>query len=289
MIMRKYHKYVDNQHNMRWGVEQRLEFIDFQLYWEGKINRGDLRKIFGISNPQASADFSKYIDMAPKNMDYDRSAKCYFATPNFKPILIEPKAEQYLYRLRLDSEIFPKRESIIEILELPERRIESEVLRKIINAIRYKKALEIEYQSMSRPESTLRWITPHAFGFDGLRWHVRSYCHIDDKFKDFHLGRIISVIDTKNHNIDVSSDKQWYQIIMVKIGPHPGLTDGQKKIIERDYGMKNGVATIKVRAAFVFYLVCMLHLEKGDIERAARSQQIVLLNREEVERRAFQG
>src|SRR4030042_6041184 len=111
--MKKYHKYSENQLNMRWGVEQRLEFIDFKLYWEGEINRRDLRENYGISNPQASADLSKYIEMAPMNMDYDRSAKYYFATPNFKPILILPDAEQYLYRLRLDSEIIQKTDSII--------------------------------------------------------------------------------------------------------------------------------------------------------------------------------
>jgi hypothetical protein len=282
--MKKYHNYPENWEKMRWGVEQRLEFIDYKLYWEGEINRRDLGKTFGISNPQASADISKYIEMAPMNIDYDRSAKCYFATPNFKPILIKPNAEHYLYQLSLDTELIHKKDSIIGILELPERQIESEILRKIVNAIRNRKGLKIEYQSMSRPESTLRWITPHAFGFDGLRWHVRSYCHIDDKFKDFHLGRIISIIDTKNHDIEVSSDKKWHQFITVKIGPHPGLTDGQKKIIERDYGMKDGIARIKVRAAFVHYLICMLRLEKGDLERPPRSQQIVLLNREEVEK-----
>jgi len=282
--MIKYYKYTEYQGNLRWGIEQRLEFIDFQLYWEGEINRGDLRKYFGISNPQASADLSKYIEMAPMNMDYDRSAKCYFATPNFKPIIISPDAEQYLYHLRLDSEIIQKTDSIIGIMELPERRIEPEVLRKIINSIRYRKALQIEYQSMSRPDSTLRWITPHALGFDGLRWHVRSYCHIDNKFKDFHLGRIISIIDKKNHIIDASSDEKWHQFISVKIGPHSGLSEGQKKIIERDYGMKDGIAVIKVRAAFVFYLIRILRLEKGDIERPAKSQQIVLLNREEIEK-----
>ena len=25
--------------NLRWGVEQRLEFIEFRLFWEGGINR----------------------------------------------------------------------------------------------------------------------------------------------------------------------------------------------------------------------------------------------------------
>jgi hypothetical protein len=30
---------------------------------------------------------------------------------------------------------------------------------------------------LSRPEPTWRRTSPHAFGNDGRRWHVRAYCH----------------------------------------------------------------------------------------------------------------
>ena len=40
----------------RWSVGQRLEFIDFRLFWEGHVNRGDLVSFFGVSVPQASSD-----------------------------------------------------------------------------------------------------------------------------------------------------------------------------------------------------------------------------------------
>jgi predicted DNA-binding transcriptional regulator YafY len=59
------------------------------------------------------------------------------------------------------------------------------------------RSVEIFYQSMNRtrPEPIWRRITPHAFGHDGLRWHVRAYCHIDSKFKDFILSRTFKVRD----------------------------------------------------------------------------------------------
>jgi predicted DNA-binding transcriptional regulator YafY len=34
-------------------------------------------------------------------------------------------------------------------------------------------------------------LTPHAFGYDGFRWHTRAFCHTDRKFKDFLLPRIL--------------------------------------------------------------------------------------------------
>ena len=62
---------------LRWGVEQRLEFIEFRLFWEGAINRSDLVDQFGVSVPQASNDLRRYQEIAPCNMVYDKSAKRY--------------------------------------------------------------------------------------------------------------------------------------------------------------------------------------------------------------------
>lgn len=280
---------VDRE-TLSWSAERRVEFIDYRLFWEGRINRGDLTRTFGISNPQATADLTRYLEMAPGNMDYDRSAKYYFATPHFKPVLITPDAEQYLLQLRSEASAVMRKDMAIEDLEpvvqavrMPMRSIEPRVLRQLLNAIRSGKALEIEYQSMNRPDVTTRWITPHALAFDGFRWHVRAYCHEHENFRDFLLGRILSVGVQKPGTIDSSLDAVWHRYVTLKIGPHPGLTEAQKRIIERDYGMTNGVATIEVRAALVFYLIWGLRLEAGDLERPAKSQQIVLLNRDEIE------
>ena len=89
---------------MRWGVERRLEFIDFRLYWEGRINRKDLTEFFSIYVPQASADLRKYQEKAPNNIEYDKSGKFYFATANFKPVFISPDSSDYLAQLRLISD-----------------------------------------------------------------------------------------------------------------------------------------------------------------------------------------
>ena len=40
--------------DLRWGVECRLEFIEFQLFWEEQLNRSDLIEMFGIPVQQAS-------------------------------------------------------------------------------------------------------------------------------------------------------------------------------------------------------------------------------------------
>ena len=86
--------------DLRWGVEQRLEFIEFRLFWEGHVNRGDLMSAFGVSVNQASTDLNRYIGMAPENMQYDKSARAYVRGAAFAPLYLKPDASRYLAQLR---------------------------------------------------------------------------------------------------------------------------------------------------------------------------------------------
>lgn len=274
---------------MRWGIERRLAFIDFRLYWEGRINRKDLTGFFGISVPQASADLRKYQEKAPDNIEYDKSGKFYFATKKFKPGFISPDSSDYLAQLRLISNgILKEDESFIgniphfDGIPNPARIIDPEILRKVLNAINTKMALKIKYQSMSRPEPMWRVVVPHTLAYDGFRWHIRAFCYVRKMFRDFLLGRIMMVKDHKPDEIDASKDTLWHQFIEAKIAPHPGLTETQKGTIERDYGMENRIGTIKVRASLYFYLERHLGLDEGCESRPPHEQQIVLVNRAEI-------
>ena len=86
----------NDKSDLRWGVEQRLEFIEFRLFWEGHVNRIDLMDQFGVSVNQASMDLNRYIGFAPDNMVYDKSARTYVRGPGFKPQFLEPDASRYL-------------------------------------------------------------------------------------------------------------------------------------------------------------------------------------------------
>lgn len=82
-----------------WSQERRLEFIDFRLLWEGRLNRADLTTFFRISVPQASLDLAKYQEVAPNNMVYDRTQKAYITTPDFKPVFTSFDSNHYLNEL----------------------------------------------------------------------------------------------------------------------------------------------------------------------------------------------
>jgi hypothetical protein len=270
---------------LRWGVEQRLEFIEFRLFWEGGVNRSDIIDMFNVSVPQASKDLTLYQERAPQNMIYDKSAKRYVASASFEPRFLSPDPDRYLSQLRLVSDgtldrahawigQFPVFDSVPSLA----RGLKTATVRTIISAINRSEAIEVKYQSLSRPEPRWRWITPHALGFDGFRWHARAFCEIDRKFKDFLLSRILKIRGTRPGDITPDADAEWNDLVTLEISPHPGLTDDQKTVIALDYGMRGGKAQIKVRKALLYYTLKRLGLDTDPAARAPQDQQIVLLS-----------
>jgi len=272
---------------LRWGVEQRLEFIEFRLFWEGHVNRSDLMEQFGVSVNQASTDLNRYIGFAPANMVYDKSARTYVPGPDYSPQFLKPDASRYLAQLRsLADGIMDSDDTWIAELPsydaapTPVRGVNPTTLRSVVGAIRNNEALEVKYQSLSRPEPIWRWIAPHAIGFDGFRWHTRAFCQTDEVFKDFLLSRIIETRETKASEVTDAADADWQERVTLEIGPHPELSDTQKQVIALDYGMQGGTAKISVRRALVYYSLKRLGLDTDPAARQPQDQQIVLLNRE---------
>jgi hypothetical protein len=277
---------------MRWGVEQRIEFIEFRLFWEGSINRADIVDFFGMSVPQASKDLTLYQEWAPGNMKYDTRRKRYIAAERFVLRFVEPDPYVYLGQLRSVAEgTFPPHDSWIAALPradvalTPKRDIDIEVLRKILDATREGVSVEIFYQSMSkvRPDPIWRKITPHAFGYDGFRWHVRAYCHLEHKFKDFLLPRILQIGGKSTAGATGEQDWLWNNFFDVIVGPHPDLTESQKKVVAKDYGFDHGTGILSVRYAMLFYVLKRLGLLGDAAKQSSRTQHIVTINQKETE------
>lgn len=277
---------------MRWGVEQRLEFIEFRLFWEGGVNRSDIIDVFGVSVPQASKDLSLYQERAPGNMEYDKSAKRYVAATGFEPHFLKPDPDVYLSRLRsLGEGLAMPVESWIanppntDIALTPKREINTSVLRVLLQAMRDHRSIEILYQSMSkqRPDPAWRRISPHAFGYDGFRWHARAFCHIDGKFKDFLLPRALDARAPGELGASSANDKLWHEHFSFEIVPHPNLTPSQQLVVAKDYGMVGGRTVLSVRYAMLFYVLRRLGLLGDAAKEPARRQHIVASSYNEVQ------
>lgn len=269
---------------LKWGVERRLEFIEFRLYWEGGVNRSDIVEAFDVSVPQASKDLTLYQERAPRNAIYDKSAKRYIASNEFQPCFLRPDAGQYLNQIRSVAEgILASSESWIAHSPpyagppVPARGINNDTLRTVLAAIRQNQAIEIKYQSLSSDDPRWRWIAPHALGFDGFRWHTRAFCEVSKSFKDFLLSRTIEVRSIRPSGVSSQDDDDWNELVTLEIGPHPELSESQKRIIALDYAMREGRARIQVRKALRYYALRRLGLDIDPDARKPQDQQIVLL------------
>ena len=275
---------------MRWGVEKRLEFIEFRLYWEGGINRADIVSQFGVSVPQASKDLSLYSSMAGGNLCYDRSAKRYQASEAFKPALTEPDASAYLGQLSASaaaedalSESWLANRPPFDPMPLPNRQIDVGVLRNVLSAIREGRSIAIRYQSMNaaRPAQEWRRVTPHAFGNDWLRWHARSFCHLDGKFKDFILSRCLGSGGFGRPGAAGEDDRFWHERFAVALAPNPALAKSQREVVERDYRMRGGTVDVLVRKALLYYFQKRLRLDVADRLDDPHETPVVVANRDD--------
>jgi hypothetical protein len=268
-----------------WGAERRLEFIDFRLRWERTVNRSDLVEFFRISPQQASADLARYAELAPGNLEYDKSLKVYRATAKFKPATARHDAQSYLDELAaLSSGGLSPAASFIgwqpacDIVRYPARPIGLDTLLRLLWAIRDGEELKVSYQSMRRPSPSLRWIAPHALASDGQRWHVRAWCHENGDFRDFVISRIQGVQDRRETAVSGADDEPWHTRVDIVVAPRAGLTDGQRRAIEVDFGMSRGRLKLSCRKALAFYLLRQLQLERTP-DRPPAAQPLELVNR----------
>lgn len=279
-----------SSNDLPWRVRQRFIFLEQRLYWEGRLNRSDLMQAFEISAPQASADIDRYKELELGNIEYDRSQKLYFPSPDFTPKYVQPDARKYLSQLLMlaDDALSPDESWLGTIpahdaIPRVRRRLDAAKLRPIVLAIHQRRAIQVTYQSMSAPEPMLRWIAPHALAFDGARWHARAWCYNTSMFKDFVLARILSVDGSRDGSVDNALDWAWQAKITLRLGPHPGLPPAQRRAIELDYDMVDGSVAIKMRSCLVYYFERHWGLDlPADILSPSR-RQVVLLNREEVD------
>jgi predicted DNA-binding transcriptional regulator YafY len=277
-------------HAAKWGQERRLEFIDFRLLWDGRVNRSDLTAHFGISVPQASMDLARYQEVKPQNMRYDKQQKTYIATPSFAPLSDSVNAYSFLNAIRqVEAQILAKESTFLGwypstgVIRLPLRQVDVDILRFSLQSIRRSSKICIRYQSMNRPEPSDRFISPHAIVFDGVRWHLRGFCYEHQEFRDFVISRITKIYENDSTllGIEAHKDEAWFRFVTVTIGAAPHLSEGQRRAVEADYGMKDGCLSLKTREALLLYLLQQLPLY-SPIGRS-KHNHIVLQNRDELQ------
>ena len=236
---------------------ERLAFLELRAFFTGELSRGDIETRFGIKPAAASRDLSIYREMAPRNLDYDCTARRYRPTLTFTP----------LFGFHSDRVLAWLLQGFGDGLELGLRtatpcqgpgnlvRPDMAILGVLTRAMCAKRAVKINYLSMSSGQQK-REIVPVALADNGLRWHVRAFDRQRHRFGDFVLTRIVKaheIVGETKESERLESDEQWARIVNMELVPHPGVR--WPKAVEADYGMANGMLLMKTRAALAGYVL----------------------------------
>jgi hypothetical protein len=236
-----------------WSERTRLMFVERLLYWRGYINRRDLMARFEISAPQASNDLVNYTTLAPENCAYNVRTKRYEAAEKMRLVLGPVEAGTDLFEL---ESALRTQEGVDFTLraERPMRAAAEGLMRSLSLAAHRGESVEVRYFSVNSGTARWRRISPRGFGHDGLRWHVRGWCHADEVFKDFVVGRIQGAprkpLLCPAREV---ADADWVESVTMVIEADPGLAPNRRKALEMDYGMSRGKLRVAVRRAMVTY------------------------------------
>jgi len=260
-------------------VRKRLEFIEFQLFWYGSLQRKALTEAFEISGFQATKDIKLYLELVSGNIHYDTSDKCYYPLPRFKPQFHEPNVDNFLNGFNFGNEF--SLPLTIETLRLPTQSIDLSILRQLVQAIINKKTLSVRYLSLGGDSDKWRKITPTSFSNSGSYWDVRCFCHIDKTYKFFSCGRLI---DSKKKSEDAGAlpnDLEWETVIELKLGFNSKLTQSQKNILKREYRAQADEFAYSIRLAH--YYNFRDRLQSGKKPNESLLNPLKIINAEEIE------
>jgi hypothetical protein len=280
--------FMTDADEVRWGLARRFEFIEWRIYWTGRVNRKDIEDRFGVSSPQASVDLRSYEENAPGNIFYDSTKKTFVASDEFVPRFLTVSADQYLLQLNAiqNGAVQPNDTWFSSlppaaVMQTVIRSVDPLTLREILRAIEKRYEIDVTYQSLTKTRQ--RTIAPHSIAFDGHRWHTRAWCTKHAEFRDFVLTRILSIGESRPSDANPSDDMEWNTLVELNITAHPGLAEEQKRAIEHDFGIKDGSLKIKTRLALAFYFIKRLNLDIDDKTISPARKQIFLTNLPQIE------
>lgn len=249
------------------------------------MNCSDLMTQIGVSGYQASADLSSYTCVAHDNIANDRRLRTQVRQPGCKAMSDKLDAGCCLAQLRLDTDGILSRNGrriadLPDYDSAPKRGVDAATLRAVVIAVLDAEPIEIQQQSLSRPEPSWSWIAPHAIAFDGFWSHVPALFLTYEVFRIFLLSHFPDIRGSQQSKAPADNDFAWHTNVTLEIRPPSDLSETQAKVIALGCGMLGGKAEIKVRPALLCYALRRIGLDTELAARKPQDQPIVLLNRE---------
>lgn len=249
-------------HSAADSPDQRLQLLTDLLVWERRLSNHRLRALFGISLVRASEWLREFRTRYPEWVVHDTRSRSYMATA-------------IVYRIGREADRRARSESLSRYLTLvglphaPDETIsglwsafpnisipDPEVFASLNDAINCRQVVAVEYRSMRNPKAHLRTLSPHSLVKVGRRWHVRAHCRETDDFRDYALGRIVSIAPCEGKSmLSAVDDTAWMTMVKVRLVPHPGLTPDQQDVIRFEYFNGTAARVDTCRGALVSYFI----------------------------------
>ena len=252
---------------------RRLEAAELAVYWRGGVGRGSLVEAFNVSANHVTTDFRRYRQIRRDNLVYDPASRCYRPAPAFRPAFASLDASAYLNLLRRarerSTDPFARVCGVdVEALPEPKGRWIDDLLPLVTRAIAERSGVEITYQSLSRPEPSVRRIWPHALFHTGRTWAVRALDAERNGYLDFILARIQAVAPIGSPRSQRMEDAAWNTRRVVACRPGRRLTEAQREAVGGEYGMTREadgqwVWRVELREALIPYFLDE-HSLRGD-------------------------
>lgn len=259
---------------LSFAQKQRLQFIEAMLIWDGSVQRADVCKVFDVTPNHLTRDIKRYRTNHKDALEYDVEQRSYKKGHRFIPLLASGSPQEYLtllqaYTTSQCAAVVPAMGCITKAESIPSMsgRIEPDLLRLVMGAVRNKTGLKLIYQSFSEDNPSQRVIWPHILIFTGDRWHIRAFDSRRQAFRDFVLSRCtkVSSVEEKSPK-DAGFDDLWHEMETVIVIPAPRLSLTQKIVICREFGMigrKSKQWSISLRKCLIGYFLTKYRLENG--------------------------
>ena len=270
--------------------KNRYKVMRRMALWEGRLSRGRIMGVLGLSGIRVSQLLSEIREETPDWFEWDSKSKSYFVTPAaYKKAQGELKAgtsdlslAAYLAEADIHADLAPGA-GPITVAPWGFSHVNPYIFSRIRLAIEQRTRLKLEYRSMRTPEPHSRTVEPHSLVQAGRRWHMRGYCLETGDFRDFVLGRVakLSMLDQKAEATS-AEDTKWNAVVKVRIQAHPKLTPGQQELVRSEYFEGTAARVHSCRGALLPYLVQELRLALDVTKELPPDYQLAVGNVEEV-------
>lgn len=271
----------------------RLEAMKALLLWEGRLKRSRLMSLFGIKQTRASQWINEFSEAHPGWTEWSDLTSAHHVTAKahrqsiLTPSLVAPPSaslDRYLSITNSPISANLEREDGIIWSAFPEFSIpKAEIFSKLYGAIADGSSIEAQYRSLSDPEPHIRTLSPHSIVRAGRRWHVRAYCEETEDFRDFTLGRFVSLKPLGRLRVkNAENDQAWMTRVGVEIVAHPGLTEPQQRMIRDEYFAGLASRIEYCRGCLVPYFIKDLHATLDPVRDPAPAWLLSVANPKDV-------